>query len=133
MFDNMNITKAFKIHDNINGNDIEVCTFNAILNKDSGIHISMNINYPKLYSNNKDDILVAYRQFLSDATALAVTMDLATTIETDPSLLDNLEGIKTELTKIATETFNQVVKSLGDIQVNPVPTMDYSYNQNIYR
>lgn len=133
MFDNMNITKAFKIHDNINGNDVEVCTFNAILNKDSGIHINMNINYPNLYDKNKDAILIGYRQFSSDVTALAVTMGLATTIETDPSLLDNLEKVRVELTKIATDTFNQVIQSLGDIQVNPVPTMDYGFNQSIYR
>lgn len=136
MFDNMNIIKAFKIHDNINGNDVEVCTFNAMLNKDSGIHINMNINYPKLYSNNKDNILVAYRKFSSDVTALAVTMGLATTIETDPSILDNLEGIRTELTSLATDAFKQVIGSLGDIQVNPVPTMDYGYTpdmNNSYR
>jgi len=128
MFDNMNILKAFKIKDNITGNEIEVCTFSAMLNKDSGISINMNITYPNLYQSNKDNILVDYRMFLSDVTALAVTMGLATTIETQPSILDDLEGIRIELTKIATETFNQVVASLGDIQVNPVPVMEVGVN-----
>lgn len=135
MFDNMNITKAFMVVDNITNSNIEVCTFNAMLNKSSGININMNINYPNLYQNNKDNILVDYRQFSSDVTSLAVTMGLANEITTDPSILDNLENIRVELSNIATETFVQVIESLGDIRVNPVPVVDVGVNQfnNVYR
>lgn len=124
MFNNMQITKEYTIIDNITENKIPVVTFNATLNKDNGIYVDMNITYPNLYNTHKDNILVAYRQFNSDITALAVTMGLATTITTDPSILDDLEAIRTELTTIATDTFNQVIGSLGDITVNPAPSME---------
>ena len=131
MFDNMQIIKEYTIIDNINQSKVPVVAFNATLNKDSGIYVNMNIAYPSLYVLYKDDILVAYRQFNSDVTALAVTMGLATTITTDPSMLDDLEAIRTELTTIATDTFNQVIASLGDIQVNPVPIQDVGTNSYI--
>jgi len=127
MFDNMQITKDYVVVDNITQSKIPITTFNATLNRNSGIYMNMNITYPNLYNIHKDDILIAYRDFNSDVTALAVTMELATTITTAPSLLDDLESIRQELTVIATETFNQVIASLGDIQVNPVPVMDVSY------
>lgn len=124
MFDNMQISKEYTITDNITNNKVPVAAFNATLNKDSGIYVNMNITYPNLYQSNKDNILIAYRDFTSEVTALAVTMGLATTITTAPSILDDLEGIRQELTIIASETFNQVIASLGDIQVNPVPIID---------
>lgn len=130
MFDSMTTTKAYKVTDPIQNTTIEVCTFNATLNNLSGIHMFMNINYPNIYPKVKDDVLQEYRKFTSDITALAVTMGLATQIDTDPSILDNLESVKVELTKIATDTFNQVIESLGDIRVNPVPVQEIGYNPN---
>ena len=44
MFDNMNMIKAYKLEDNITGGDVEVATFNAVLNKDSNRNVYMNIN-----------------------------------------------------------------------------------------
>jgi len=120
----MQITKDYVVVDNITQSKIPITTFNATLNKDSGIYMNMNITYPNLYNANKDAILIDYRKFVSDVTALAVTMGLATTIETTPSILDDIESIRQELTVIATETFNQVIASLGDIQVNPVPSIE---------
>lgn len=124
MFNNMQVSKDYTVTDNITQNKIPVATFNATLHKDSGIYMNMNITYPNLYDIHKDSILVDYRAFTSDVTALAVTMGLATIIETDPSILDDLESIRLELTEIATDTFNQVIASLGDVQVNPTPSMD---------
>lgn len=122
MFNNMQITKDYTVLDNITQANIPVTTFNATLNKDSGIYMNMNITYPNLYNVHKDNILISYREFVSDVTALAVTMGLATVITTSPSILDDLEEVRQQLTVIATETFSQVVASLGNIEVNPVPT-----------
>lgn len=141
MFDNMNITKTFNILDNINGYDVPVCTFNAILNKNSGIAVNMNIMYPNLYNKNKDAILASYREFNGEVTALACTMGLAQIITNSPKVtvsslsteeymptLEQLAPINKEFKKMAIETFNQVITSLGDIQVNPVPTINMGYD-----
>lgn len=125
MFDSLNVTKAYKLTDNILGNEIEVVTFNAMLVKDSNINIFMNINYPNLYKTNKDEILIAYREFNAEITALACTMGLATQIDT-PNLLSDLKPIQEEFKEMATKIFSNVITSLGDIQVNPVPIMEVS-------
>ena len=63
MFDNLNITKGYKLQDNITGNEVEIATFNAVLTKGSNINVFMNINYPNLYEVHKNNILIAYREF----------------------------------------------------------------------
>ena len=123
MFDNLNITKAYKLQDNITGNEVEIATFNATLIKGSNINIYMNINYPNLYNIHKDNILIAYRDFNAEVSALACTMGLASS-ETYPSKLNELEPVRAEFKDMAVKVFDEVIKSLGDIQVNPVPVMD---------
>lgn len=129
MFDNLNIVKGYKLQDNITGNDVEIATFNAILIKGSNINIFMNINYPNLYEVHKDNILVAYREFNAEVSALACTMGLAssdTLVET--SKLKTFEPLKEEIKEVAIQVFNDVIESLGDIRVNPVPQIDMGYN-----
>lgn len=123
MFDNLSIIKGYKLQDNITGNDVEIATFNAILAKGSNINIFMNVNYPNLYEIHKNNILIAYREFNSEVSALACTMGLAT--ESNPtSKLYNLEPLRGEFKDMAVKVFSDVIASLGDIQVNPVPVMD---------
>lgn len=125
MFDNLNITKAYKITDNITGNDVEIATFNAILTKGSNINVFMNINYPNLYSVHKDNILTEYREFNTEVSALACTMGLASMSNDEKaSVINELEPLRNEFKEMATQVFSEVIKSLGDIQVNPVPVME---------
>lgn len=129
MFDNLNIVKGYKLQDNITGNDIEIATFNAILSKGSNINIFMNINYPRLYEVHKEDILIAYREFNAEVSALACTMGLAssdTLVET--SKIKTFEPLREEIKEVAMKVFNEVIESLGDIRVNPVPQMEVGYN-----
>lgn len=129
MFDNLNIVKGYKLQDNITGNDVEIATFNAILIKGSNINIFMNINYPNLYEVHKDNILVAYREFNAEVSALACTMGLAssdTLVET--SKIKTFEPLREEIKEVAMKVFNEVIESLGDIRVNPVPQMEIGYN-----
>lgn len=129
MFDNLNIVKGYKLQDNITGNDVEIATFNAILIKGSNINIFMNINYPNLYEVHKDNILVAYREFNAEVSALACTMGLASSdVNPVDGTLKTLEPLKEELKNIAKEVFEQVIESLGDVRVNPVPQMEVGYN-----
>lgn len=129
MFDNLNITKAYKLQDNITGNDVEIATFNAVLTKGSNINIFMNINYPNLYEVHKDNILVAYREFNAEVSALACTMGLASSDTlVESSKLKTFEPLKEEIKEIAIQVFNDVIESLGDIRVNPVPQMEVGYN-----
>lgn len=126
MFDNMSIIKGYKLQDNITGGYIEIATFNANLIKDSNINVYMNINYPNLYDKHKEEILVAYREFNAEITSLACTMGLSDKLEDYPSKLNDLEPIKEEFKNMAVQVFEQVINSLGDVQVNPVPSMDIS-------
>lgn len=129
MFDSLNITKGYKIIDNITGYDVEIATFNAVMHKDSNINIYMNINYPNLYNIHKDNILVAYREFNAEVSTLAFTMGLAESEGlATASTLKSLEPIKEEIKEIATQVFKDVIASLGDIRVNPVPTMEVGYD-----
>lgn len=128
MFDNMNIIKAYKITDNITGGDVEVATFNAVLNKDSNINIYMNINYPNLYGKYKEEILDAYREFNAEVTTLAISMGLANTTN-DISTLSALSDLSEDIKNMTMDIMKQVIESLGDIRVNPVPTMEVGYTQ----
>ncbi len=130
MFDSMNINKEYTILDNVNQMRITVASFNAQLHRDSGIKVDMNITYPNLYHIHKNEILKAYRDFNSDIVSLATTMELADSIEASPSLLDDLREVQKELKTIATKVFDEVIGSLGDIQVNPVPGYDMSTHES---
>ena len=127
MFDNMNMIKAYKITDNITGGDVEVATFNAVLNKDSNINVYMNINYPNLYRKYKEEILDAYREFNAEVTTLAISMGLANATS-DLLKLNNVE-VRDEINEMVKDVMKQVIESLGDIRVNPVPTMEVGYTQ----
>ena len=127
MFDNMNMIKAYKITDNIIGSDVEVATFNAILNKDSNINVYMNINYPNLYRKYKEEILDAYREFNAEVTTLAISMGLANPTS-DLLKLNNVE-VRDEINEMVKDVMKQVIESLGDIRVNPVPTMEVGHTQ----
>lgn len=129
MFDNLNITKGYKLKDNITGNEVEIATFNAVLTKGSNINVFMNINYPNLYEVHKDNILIAYREFNAEVSALACTMGLASSDTlVESTKLKTLEPLKEEVKEIIMQVFNDVIESLGDIRVNPVPQMDIGYN-----
>lgn len=133
MFDNLNITKAYKLQDNITGNNVEIATFNAVLIKDSNINIYMNINYPRLYEAHKENILVAYREFNAEASALACTMGLAISDELiETSKIKTFEPLREEIKEVAMQVFNEVIESLGDIRVNPIPEMEVGYNNYRY-
>ena len=127
MFDNMNMIKAYKLEDNITGGDVEVATFNAVLNKDSNINVYMNINYPNLYRKYKEEILDAYREFNAEVTTLAISMGLANPTS-DLLKLNNVE-LRDEINEMVKDVMNQVIESLGDIRVNPVPTMEVGHAQ----
>lgn len=127
MFDNMNMIKAYKLEDNITGGDVEVATFNAVLNKDSNINVYMNINYPNLYRKYKEEILDAYREFNAEVTTLAISMGLANPTS-DLLKLNNVE-LRDEINEMVKDVMKQVIESLGDIRVNPVPTMEVGYTQ----
>lgn len=128
MFDNMNVIKAYKITDNITGGDVEVATFNAVLNKDSNINVYMNINYPNLYVKYKEEILKGYREFNSEVTTLAITMGLADKMN-EVSTLSALSDLSEDIKNMTMDIMNQVIESLGDIRVNPVPTMEVVHTQ----
>ena len=128
MFDNMNIIKAYKITDNITGGDVEVATFNAVLNKNSNINVYMNINYPNLYVKYKEEILDAYREFNAEVTTLAISMGLANTTN-EVSTLSTLSDLSEDIKNMTMDIMNQVIESLGDIRVNPVPTMEVGHTQ----
>lgn len=129
MFDSLNIVKGYKLTDNITGNEVEIATFNAVMVKNSNINVFMNINYPNLYNIHKENILIAYREFNAEVSALACTMELSSSdVNPENSTLKTLEPLKEELNNIAKEVFEQVIESLGDVRVNPVPQMEVGYN-----
>lgn len=123
MFDNLNITKGYKLQDNITGNEVEIATFNAVLTKGSNINVFMNINYPNLYEVHKNNILIAYREFNAEVSALACTMGLAEEAH-QASAIRELEPLREEFKDMAVKVFSDVIASLENIQVNPVPVMD---------
>lgn len=123
MFDTLNITKAYKLEDNVTGGKIEVATFNAMLHKESNINIYMNINYPNLYTQHKDAILASYREFNAEVTSLACTMELANIVDS-PSTLELFDDVNEDFKTKAKAVFDEVIASLGEIQVNPIPIME---------
>ena len=126
MFDNLNISKAYTLED-LYGNPVEVCTFNAYLVKNSNININMVINRPELYNNHRDKILTEYREFNANDSSLEVTMGLADTLTNTESALVDLEVIREEVQRVAQDVFTQVIKSVGEVVVNPVETYNSRY------
>lgn len=123
MFDNVNLSKSYSLND-LYGNSVEVCTFNATLSRTSGISVNMIINRVELYEKHKDEILTSYREFNADLSAIAVTMGLAESVGAEPSALYELNDVREEVKTMALEVFTQVIESLGDVVVNPVPMYD---------
>lgn len=123
MFDNVNISKSYSLKD-LYDNSIEVCTFNANLSRTSGISVNMIINRVELYEKHKDEILTSYREFNADLSAIAVTMGLAESVGAEKSALYELNDVREEVKTMALEVFTQVIESLGDVVVNPVPVYD---------
>ena len=123
MFDNVNLSKSYSLKD-LYDNSIEVCTFNANLSRVSGISVNMIINRVELYEKHKDEILTSYREFNADLSAIAVTMGLAESVVAKTSTLNELNDVREEVKTMALDVFNQVIESLGDIVVNPVPMYD---------
>lgn len=123
MFDNVNLSKAYTLED-LYGNSVEVCTFNATLSRMSGISVNMIINRVELYEKHKDEILISYREFNADLSAIAVTMGLAESVGAEKSALYELNDVREEIKTMALEVFTQVIESLGDVVVNPVPMYD---------
>lgn len=123
MFDNVNLSKSYSLKD-LYDNSIEVCTFNANLSRTSGISVNMVINRVELYEKHKDEILTSYREFNADLSAIAVTMGLAESVGAEKSTLYELNDVREEVKTMALEVFTQVIESLGDVVVNPVPVYD---------
>ena len=123
MFDNVNLSKSYSLKD-LYDNSIEVCTFNANLSRVSGISVNMIINRVELYEKHKDEILTSYREFNADLSAIAVTMGLAESVGAEKSALYELNDVREEVKTMALEVFTQVIESLGDVVVNPVPMYD---------
>ena len=46
----------------------------------------------------------------------------------EASKLKTFEPLKEEIKEVAIQVFNDVIESLGDIRVNPVPQMEVGYN-----
>ena len=123
MFDNVNLSKSYSLKD-LYDNSIEVCTFHANLSRVSRISVNMNINRVELYEKHKDDILTSSREFNADLSAIAVTMGLAESVVAKASALNELNDVREEVKTMALEVFTQVIESLGDVVVNPVPMYD---------
>ena len=123
MFDVINSTKSYKIKDTITGFDVEVATFNANLAKDSNINVYMVINYPELYNVHKEDILEEYRLFNAEVTTIAIQMGLANINNELGNYSTNIE-LERHIKSIVLEKLTEVIESIGDIRVNPVPVMD---------
>ena len=123
MFDNIEIRKAYKVRDNIRGNDIEVCTFNPYIDKNSGLVQNMNIIYPLLYKQNKTEIQEVDNSFIAEAGTLAITMELADKINDDDLMEFNDESIKANLNTICKEVIDEIIASLNNITINEVPSI----------
>lgn len=123
MFENIEIRKAYKIKDNITGHDIEVCTFNAYIDKNSGLVQNMNIIYPLLYKQNKTEIQEMYTAFIAEVGTLAITIGLADKINDDDLIEFNAELIKADLNIICKEVMSEIASSLDNVTINAVPSI----------
>lgn len=143
MFDYTKINKAYKIQDNITGNNVEVVNFNATIGVDIGVMTEVNISYPNLYNNNLAEITEAYKTFQADVYALAVAMNVvhdgildtlppsdgSTTNPANKSLrnksaLIQLNPITDVLREEAKKVMDEILQSLDKVEVNTVPKIN---------
>lgn len=110
MFDNLEIRKEFNLIDNISGNNITVCTFNATLNQRSGIYGSLNITYPILYKENKEDILQSYKEFSAEVDSIAADMGLVYNEEINNSILHNLKPLTEDFKTMINTVIKDIIK-----------------------
>lgn len=123
MFDNLNLSKAYTITDNLTGNKVEIAQFNAYLTKGSNITINMNINYPNLYEAHRELILKDYRAFNNDVTALAISMGLAVELKEQPSILQDTIKLTEAIKGITAEVLLSAMNTISTIDINEVPEM----------
>lgn len=123
MFDNLNISKAYTITDNLTGNNVEIAQFNAYLTRGSNITINMNINYPNLYEIHRQSILQAYMEFNSNISALAISMGLAEEITGSPTLLHDTVKLMDAIKELTTEVLENVMSTATNVEVNEVPNL----------
>lgn len=110
MFENIKITKSYKIKDSINGQDMDVCTFNAYLDIDSGIKQDLNITYPILYKENKKNILKSYREFSSEVDSIAADMGLVCNEVINNSILYNLKPLTDDFKIMINTVIKDIIK-----------------------
>lgn len=128
MFERLNMVKGFKVLDNMTNNEVEVVTFNATLREKGNLEMYMNINYPTLYNLHKDEILIAYREFCGDITALGSVVGLsALKGEIGNGQVSNLETLTEEFKVMATNVFKQVIEELPNVVVNSAPINNNRY------
>lgn len=123
MFDNIEIRKAYKVKDNITGYDIEVCTFNACIDKNSGLIQNVNIIYPLLYKQNKTEIQEMYTAFIEELGTLVITMGLADKIKDDGLMEFNAGLIEADLNTICKEVMYEIISSLDNVTINEAPSI----------
>ncbi|MDU3338209.1 hypothetical protein [Paraclostridium bifermentans] len=110
MFDNIKITKSYKIKDSKNEGDIEICAFNAYLDVCSGITQDLNITYPILYKENKKDILQSYREFSAEVDSIAADMGLVYNEEINNSMLSNLKPLTQDFKIMINAIIKDIIK-----------------------
>lgn len=110
MFDNIKITKSYKIKDSKNEGDIEICAFNAYLDVCSGITQDLNITYPILYKENKEDILQSYREFSAEVDSIAADMGLVYNEEINNSMLYNLKPLTQDFKIMINAIIKDIIK-----------------------
>lgn len=110
MFDNIKITKSYKIKDSKNEGDIEICAFNAYLDVCSGITQDLNITYPILYKENKKDILQSYREFSAEVDSIAADMGLVYNEEINNSMLYNLKPFTQDFKIMINTVIKDIIK-----------------------
>ncbi|WP_394862464.1 hypothetical protein [Paraclostridium bifermentans] len=110
MFDNIKITKSYKIKDSKNEGDIEICAFNVYLDICSGITQDLNITYPILYKENKKDILQSYREFSAEVDSIAADMGLGHNEEINNSMLYNLKPLTEDFKFMINTVIKDIIK-----------------------
>lgn len=117
-FDNVNVSKGFKLTDSITDQEIEIATFNAVMIKDSNINIFMNVNNKNLYLKYKNDILNAYADFNAEIAALGLTMNLTSEAAAAGSDLKEYESYNQALYDQGVQFMKNIIKSIVENDVN---------------
>lgn len=135
MFDNLEVRKGFYLEDTITGNKIEVCTFNGIVNVESGMTLNVNINYPNLYKAHTQVITEQYMNFMAEVTSMAVTMGISTVVVGN-STLEEYKEVTEECKMIVKDLITDVINNLKDenhTAVNDMTNMVDQYAPVNYR